>query len=213
MAEIRPAIIPKGLPERSLKGLETNQKIESSRVVDVCLRAVAANAVSFEGMVLESTEISSCKLRKASLSDVVFQDCLLFGSDFDGSGWLRVEVNKGMHSGMVVTDCNFQDVKFASAKLNLVNFRSSKLKRVLFQDCDMTEVDFQGANLSDVKFENCDLSRAEFSGATFSKVDLRGSEISTVKGVSSMRGVRIGTSQLISIAGALAAEMGLAVDD
>lgn len=158
-------------------------------------------------------EWSSCRLKKASLGDVVLRDCLWLGTNFDGSGWLRVEVAGGIHSGMVLTDCSLEDVVFEKAKLNLVNFRASKLKRVIFRSCDLTGADFQGAILDNVQFQDCDLREAEFSNCKLKRVDLRTSDISAINGVGSLRGATITTAQLVSIAGALARESGLVIED
>jgi uncharacterized protein YjbI with pentapeptide repeats len=210
---VRDPVISRELSDKSVDSFAQNDQLGSLRVVSSVIQRAEARAVSFDSTLFEQTEISSSKLRKASITDVVFRDCLLFGSDFDGSGWLRVRIEKGMHSGLVATDCLMRDVVFESAKLNLVNFRASTLKKVVFSGCDLAEADFQGATLTDVRFENCDLSRVEFSGSKLDNVDLRSSEISTIKGISSLGGATIGTVQLIGMARSLAAELGIEVKD
>jgi uncharacterized protein YjbI with pentapeptide repeats len=210
---IREPVISRELSEKSVDSFAQNDQLGSLRVANGIIQRAEARAVSFDCTIFERTEISSSKLRKASITDVIFRDCLLFGTDFDGSGWLRVRIEKGMHSGLVATDCLIRDVVFESAKLHLVNFRASTLKKVVFSSCDLADADFQGANLTDVKFEHCDLSRVEFSGTKFNNVDLRSSEISAIKGISSLRGATIGTAQLIGMAASLAAELGIYVKD
>jgi len=210
---VREPIISKELVDLGVDVLDSGDTLASLRVVGSEWQRVDAKAISIDGTVFEASEISSSKLKKASVSDVIFRDCLLFGTDFDGSGFLRVVFERGMLSGLAVTDCSLQDVIFEGGKLNLVNFRASKLKRVVFRHCDLTEADFQGASLTDVKLENCNLNNTEFSNTKMSKVDMRGSEISTIRGASSLRGVTISSPQLVSIARVLAEEVGLIIAD
>ena len=213
ISKVRVPIIPADLRVRTLRKLSNNEHLESLRVKDCVLGSNDARAMAIDGVVFENDEISSCKLRKSSLADVVFTNCLLFGTDFDGSGWLRVELTGGTFSGLALSACSLQDVKFSRAKLNLANFRMSTLKRVSFVDCELSEADFQGADLTDIEFKNCDLDQAEFSGSKMNRVDMRSSNISSLKGVSSLNGVTITTAQMIGIAHLMASELGLLVRD
>lgn len=213
LAPVRPPLLPEELPESTLTTLQSSDHLENVRVVGSVLSGIDAKAISLETVVFEQVEISSSKLKKSSLSDVVFVDGLLFGDDFDGSGWLRVEFRKGMYSGLAATDCSLQDVCFDSAKLNIANFRASTLKRVMFRGCDLLEADFQGVSMTDVTFERCNLSGAEFSNSKMVRVDMRSSDVATIKGASSLRGATISTAQLLSVSGSLAADLGLSIED
>ena len=210
---IRPPILPEHPDARDLTMFVPSEHLESIMVVDCKMAGVVARALSIDGVVFENGEISSSKLRKSTLADVEFQNCLLFGTDFDGSGWLRVTFTGGMSSGLVVTDSTVQDVRFTSTKLNLANFRMSRLKRVIFSNCDLSDADFQGTVMRNVIFKNCDLTGAEFSGSISEGVDLRSSNISMIKGVSSLKGATISIDQMVGIAHIMAAELGLDVQD
>jgi uncharacterized protein YjbI with pentapeptide repeats len=166
---------------------------------------------TIDSAVFENVEVSSSALKKMSVTDCVFNNCLLFGNDLDGSWLRRVRFKSGMYSGMVLSDSTLTDILFTGVKLNLSNFRSARFQRVEFKSCDLSEADFQGATFTAVSFKNCDLSRADFSNCKMKDVDLRSSKIASVRGLSGLRGAKIDTAQLISVAQGLAAEIGIVV--
>lgn len=210
-AAVQAPIIPDELVDATVSGLSDGQTLGSIRVNERVVSGLVTKSVSIESSIIQGTEISTCRFKQASLSDVIFDNCLLFGSNFDGSGFHRVSIKKGMLSGIVISDAVLKDVMFEDAKIDLANFRVSKLRRVHFKGCDLTEADFRGAELSLVIFEDCDLSRVEFANCTMDKVDLRSSDISTISGTAGLKGATIDMSQLISISQVMAAEIGLKV--
>ena len=210
---IQPPVMSAELRESTLSTLTDKQHLESTQIKESSMTGLEAMMVSIKGCTFENTEISASRLKKASISNTVFTNCLLFGSDFDSSGLTRVAIKKGMYSGIVLSAAVIEDVTFTEAKLNLANFRVAKLERVEFVDCDLSEADFQGADLKSVLFKNCDLSKADFNSCTMGKVDLRGSNIASVNGVAGLKGAKIDTAQLITISHIMASELGLEVDD
>jgi len=96
---VREPILPTELAEKAIVGFQNGDSLEAVRVVGASLTGVEARAITVESSEFEGVELSSCLFKKATMTDVVLQDCLFFGSNFDGSGWLRVEFRKGMHFG------------------------------------------------------------------------------------------------------------------
>jgi uncharacterized protein YjbI with pentapeptide repeats len=168
---------------------------------------------TIDSSVFENIELSGATLKKVSVTDCVFNNCLLFGNDLDGSWLRRIRFKSGMYSGIVLSDSTLTDILFTGVKLNLSNFRTSRFQRVEFDNCDLSEADFQGASFTAVSFKNCDLSGADFSHCKMTDVDMRNSKIASVKGLAGLRGATIDTAQLMSVAHGLAAEMGIKVDD
>jgi uncharacterized protein YjbI with pentapeptide repeats len=204
-------LIPPVLTEMTLDTLKTAANISEARVVGSRLTGVAANSIGFERMVLEDTEISSSRLKKSSFEDVLLSRCLVFGTDFDSSGWRRVRFDQGIASGMALSGSTVRDVCFDRAKLNLANFRDARLIDVSFVDCDLTEADFQSAGMKKVRFLNCVMEGVDFSGCKMSEVDLTSSDIGTIRGVMSLRGAKMDAAQLISLSPAFAVEIGIEV--
>jgi hypothetical protein len=62
-------------------------------------------------------------------------------------------------------------------------------------------------------FRNCDLSRAELSKATLTGGRLHGSRLDDLRGGDGLRGVRIGSEQVIPVAHTVFSAFGIVVED
>jgi uncharacterized protein YjbI with pentapeptide repeats len=206
-------IITTDLVSLALTNIQDRDQLSGVRITQDVLAGVEAKAVTLEMVVMTSTEISSSRFKNLSISDVIFDNCRLFGTNMDGADLHRVTVKEGMHSGLALSDSVIEDTTFSRARLNLVNFRVSRLTRVQFIDCDLTEADFQSAVLSNVSFINCNLSRAEFAGSKMAGVDMRSSDIVTIRGMAGLKNATISLTQLVGISQAMAAELGIKVED
>jgi uncharacterized protein YjbI with pentapeptide repeats len=195
-------------PAHLSDGLEINDAVLAQRDFS----GSVVSALNIETSRLEGLHFESSKFKRFSLRDVVAKDCVLFGTDFDEAGWLCVAFEKCVMTGSALTAAELEDVTFTDCKLNLLNLRFSKLKRVKFVNCVMTEADFYECTLKNVSFEGCDLTAATFDGAKLTNVDLRGSNLANLRGVSSLKGATIDTTQLVGLAPLMAAEIGLEVE-
>jgi len=102
-------------------------------------------------------------------------------------------------------------VHFDQVKLDAVNFRGAALIDVVFTDCLLREVDFGGAKLTRVRFPGCTFEEADFSRAKLADVDLRGARLHFKAGLDALRGATIDGGQLVELAPALAAHLGLKI--
>jgi uncharacterized protein YjbI with pentapeptide repeats len=75
----------------------------------------------------------------------------------------------------------------------------------------MVQADFAAATLTDVTFDGCDLRAAELSQVSCTRVDLRGARIEDVRGANALAGATVSPEQLVPLAPALAAAIGLTV--
>src|ERR1700744_6172845 len=131
-------------------------------------------------------------LRKSRLSDVWLRDVRLLSADLAGSSWLDATIIGCSGAGIQAFDAAFQRVGFSACKLDSWNFGGAKLKRVTFGGCVLT--------------------RADFSRATLDKADLRGAELDITAGYESLRGAIMTTGQLISLAPAVAPQIGITIN-
>ncbi|HEY0717536.1 MAG TPA: pentapeptide repeat-containing protein [Streptosporangiaceae bacterium] len=186
------------------------------------------DGVLFSGMTLEGSEadlarfvecafsdvtLDGVALRKARLSDVWLRDVRMLSADLAGSSWLDSTFLACSGAGIQAYDGSFQRVIFADCKLDSWNFRGTTLTDVTFENCLLRDADFGGATLKRVKFPGCTLTRADFSRVTLNRTDLRGAELDFTAGYESLRGAIMTTAQLISIAPALARQIGIDVKD
>ncbi|MEU8967624.1 pentapeptide repeat-containing protein, partial [Streptomyces sp. NPDC048491] len=76
-----------------------------------------------------------------------------------------------------------------------------------------SEPDFGGASLVRVEFHGCELRGADFTGARLKDVDLRGATLLDIaRGVERLAGAVISPSQLLDLAPAFAAQVGVRVE-
>lgn len=133
------------------------------------------------------------RLAEATLRDVELVEARLGGTQLHGSVLERVVVRGG--------------------KLDFLNFREARLRDVVFESCVLVEPDFSGARLERVEFVDCALRGADFGNATLKDVDLRGAvPLEVARGLDRLSGAVISTGQLLDLAPALAAELGIRVE-
>ena len=180
-----------------------------------------AGGARFMESALTGVTFDGGRLRRARLSDVWLSETRLVGSDVAEASWTDVWFNGCVLAGVQAFSGVLRRVTFRGCKLDSVNFRECKLTDVLFEDCVLRDADFGGAKLTRVRFPGCQLSGADFTKVTCEDVDLRGAvlgdpgaETAGIRaGYDSLRGVRIDTLQLMTLAPLLAHHLGITVEE
>src|SRR5262249_53881164 len=131
--------------------------------------------------------------------------------DLSASHWRDTEILRGVASGVQWHDADVRRVHFDQGKLDAVNFRGAALTDVVFTDCLLREADFGGAQLTPARFPGCTFQDADFSRAKLAEVDLRGAKLHFKAGLDALRGATIDGGQLVDLAPALAAHVGLKI--
>ncbi len=160
------------------------------------------------------------RLRRARVSDVWFGETRFVALDVAESSWTDVWLSGCVLAGVQAFAGVLRRVTFRGCKLDSVNFRECSLTDVLFEDCVLRDADFGGATLTRVRFGGCTLSDADFTKVTCTDVDLRGATLGSGSGragiragYDSLRGTRIDTVQLMTLAPLLAHHLGITVED
>lgn len=191
--------------------LTTEAKVEKAIIANVDLTGLSAKNMSFDEACLEKVTLIETMIEKLTLTDVLVKSCELSAAHCSESSFIRTRFVAGRMEGIDISRCTIKDVVFTDCKLDLANVRFSKLTRVQFINCTMSEIDFQGSELNEVTFQNCHLEKAEFAGCKVKAVDFRSSVLLAIRGWQSLKGALIDSTQLISIAQQLAAELGLMI--
>lgn len=187
------------------------------------LSEATAGGARFIEVAFTDVTFDGGRLRRARLSDAWFGRVRMVGTDLAESSmtdtWLHDCVLAGVQSFSLIG----RRMTFAGCKLDSVNFRGAELTDVTFADCVLREPDFGGAKLTRVAFGGCQLVGAEFNGAACRDVDLVGATLggsdssgADAPGIRSgydcLRGCRIDSAQLMTLAPLLARHLGLTVD-
>ena len=172
---------------------------------------VFASHARFSQCVLTDVTLAGGEWGKTTFADVRLEDSRLLGPDLSGSHWRDTEILRGIASGVQWYDADVRRVLFEQVKLDAVNFRGAALVDVVFSECLLREADFGGAKLTRVRFPGCTFEDADFSRAKLKDVDLRGARLHFKAGLDALRGATIDGGQLVELAPALAAHVGLRI--
>ncbi|MDX3853781.1 pentapeptide repeat-containing protein [Streptomyces sp. AK02-01A] len=163
--------------------------------------------------------LRECVLDETALGRARFIDCLLsgvrgVGTELAGASLRDVEVVDARLGGTQAHGAVLERVLFRGGKIDYLNLRKARLKDVVFEGCVLSEADFGGAELERVEFRGCVLRRADFSSVRMKDVDLRTvAELDIARGLDRLAGAVISSAQLLQLAPAFAAQIGVRVED
>ena len=140
-----------------------------------------------------STRVSPPSAADPDFSEVAFLDCRFVGASLTG----------GALSAVLLRDCLAQ-----LAKLSHLGRPHALLER-----CDLSGALLMESELCDVRFADCDLTGLELFNVDLTGSDLRDNELGGLKGVGCLRGATIDPLQLLTLGPALAAHVGLVVEE
>jgi uncharacterized protein YjbI with pentapeptide repeats len=186
------------------------------------------DAVRFEG-----TDFTGAHVEGQS-----FLECTLLGGTLDeahleGSRWSECEWERVQGVGLSLAEASlvettlvgcrlaavsawgstWRDVTVHGGKIDFLNLRGARLKDVAFVDCVVGELDLQEATVAGLSFEGCTLSQPTFGRGSYAALDLSGATVRSPVGLAALRGATLSRSQVIDLADALAAELGITVAD
>ncbi|MEV6649051.1 pentapeptide repeat-containing protein [Streptomyces sp. NPDC051219] len=159
-----------------------------------------------------------CALDETRLGKARFLDCVLdgvrgVGTDLAQASFRDVEVLDARLGGVQLHGSVLERVLVRGGKIDYLNLRTARLKDVVFEGCVLAEADFGEAQLERVEFRDTVLKRADFSGVRMTDVDLRGAaELDIARGIDRLSGAVISPAQLLDLAPAFAAQVGVRVE-
>lgn len=168
------------------------RRLGSSVVSDLVAGVWQAKAVSIVDSVLQRVDV-------VSLSAVE-------------SGWWNVVVEQSRLGSVELHGSTLRNVHFVRCKLGYLNLRDTTLTDVAFTDCIIEDLDLMRATATRLAFSGTRISRLELSRSRLEDVDLRGARLADIGTLEGLRGATITLDQLLDIAPALAASLGIRVD-
>lgn len=172
----------------------------------------AANARFLE-CTLQRCDLSEVRAPRARFSDTGMYAVHGAGVDLSDSSWQDCFVTGARLGAVQLYGADLSRVRFEGCKIEFLNLRGAVLRDVSFIDCQLTEPDLAEATLTSVTFDGSRLLSPEFSQAKLDGVDLSSAELVAPRGLSSLKGATISRLQLIDLAPAFAAELGITVAD
>lgn len=176
------------------------------------LTGAAAPGVRLLDCVLRACVLDEADLGRARLLDTVLQAPRGVGAVLADAVLRDVELLDARLGGVRLSGAELNRVLVRGGKIDYLNLRQARLIDVTFRECVLVEPDFAGARLERVAFEDCELRGADFTQATLRDVDLRAAmPLEVTRGIDRLAGAAVTPSQLLDLAPALAAHLGLRV--
>jgi uncharacterized protein YjbI with pentapeptide repeats len=169
--------------------------------------------LALRGCRLAGVTLTGSRLVRGELVDCLIVDSDLSGAFLDDCRLRRVEFRGCRMSGLQAQGTAFVDVALVDCKVDGANFRMTSWERAELVDCQLVESDFYAARLPGSRVHGCDLSRAELTKCDLSGSRLQRSTLDGIRGGESLRGVTIGSAQMIPAAVAVFQAMKIVVSD
>jgi len=161
----------------------------------------------------DEVQLTGSRLVRCRLTDCMVTACDFSGAVLEDSSFRRVEFHGCRLSGVQAQHSSFEDVAFFDCKMDGANFKMTEWEVAELQNCDLVDADFYGASLPGCRLEGCDLSGVQLAKADLTGVSLRGSVLERIEGAESLRGVTIGSDQVIPTALVVFGALNIVVDD
>ena len=203
--------IPHHLAAHDGSALEPERDYDAVAFADQDFGGQDAVRIRFTGCTFTACGLDGTDLTRSSLRDVVAERLRAVGVELVGTGWLDVLVADSLLAAPQLYEASIERVRFSGCKLDAANFRDASLLDVRFEGCTLREPDFGRASLRRVGFPGSRLVGADFTQASLDQVDLRGCELGIERGFGDLGGAIIDPGQLVALAPALAAHLGLDV--
>jgi uncharacterized protein YjbI with pentapeptide repeats len=186
------------------------------------------DAVRFEGTDFTAARAGGFGFLECSLVDVCVDDAHLESSRWSECEWDRVHgVGISLHGASLVEttldgcrlgavsawSSTWRDVTVQGGKIDFLNLRGARLKDVTFLDCVVVELDLQEATVDGLTFEGCTLVEPSFGRGSYKRLDLSGATLRAPHGLAGLKGATLSRPQVIDLADALAAELGIVIAD
>ena len=185
----------------------------SDAVIVGDLSARDVSAVDWTGCRFEGVGLVGAHLHLSRLVDCVLSACDLSGLVFEEGSCTRVEFRDCRLSGIEAAGGRFRDVAFLDCRLDDANFRMARFERGEFDGCSLVDADFSSAVLPGSRFAGCDLAGARLSKSTLAGSRFERTGMERITGADALRGITIGSEQVLPVALALFAELSVDIDD
>ncbi|WP_434591414.1 pentapeptide repeat-containing protein [Streptomyces sp. A5-4] len=192
--------------------LESEGDYDGIEFRDLDLVGQEGRGARFMDCGLYGVALDETRLSRARIMDSVLDGVRGVGTDLAEASLRDVELIDARLGGVQLHASVLERVLVRGGKIDYLNLRTARLKDVVFESCVLVEPDFGGARLERVEFRDCVIRRADFSAATLLDVDLRTvAELDIARGLDRLTGSVISPSQLLDLAPAFAAQMGVKV--
>ena len=186
---------------------------EGLRLEGIRFGEIDADKVQLKKFVLTEVDLRSAKLDGLDLEDGWLKGCNFANLRSQRCTFDRVVIEASRLTGATLVEPRLMDVLFRDSPIDLSSFRFGRLTRVRFEGCRLIEADFQGVVAKRCTFIDCDLTGAQLSQGNFNGSAFRGCTLAGVNGLEALKGAQMAWEDVMELATALAASLGIEVRD
>jgi uncharacterized protein YjbI with pentapeptide repeats len=208
-----PPRLPPLLERARLAGLAHDQVIGEAELAGDALPDQHARGVSFDTVLLTAVDLSGSALEHLRVADAELRDCNLANVRARQARIANAVFGGCRMTGVDLGEAVVRDVTLRGCRIDLASFSAARMERVSFEECVLEQTDFLEARLDGVRFHACALAGADLRGARLDRCELRGNQMDGVQGVASLRGAAMEWGDIVGMAGAFAAALGVEVLD
>ena len=208
-----PPELPRQLDRSEIAALDHDARVADVELAGGSLVDQHANGVAFQTVKLAHVDLSGSRLEHLRVTDGQLDECNLANVHGRSASVKRVAIDGSRLTGIDFAEGALVDITLRGCRIDLASFAFARLERVTFEDCLLAQTDFLEARLDAVRFHSCDLTRADFRGARLRHCEFRRCDLTELQGVESLRGAAMEWPDILGMAGALAATLGIEVLD
>ncbi|SDN46390.1 hypothetical protein SAMN05216355_10498 [Actinomyces ruminicola] len=179
------------------------------------------SGVDISGVDLRVLELVECVLEDVRADRAHLEECRCAESRVDRltaselhaqrSVWREVSWEASRVGAFECHDAQWRSVLLEDCRIGFLGLGRANLLDVRLRGCTVDTLDLTAATLTRVAFEDCRVGELRVRESRLMDVDLRGLALSQVDDAAGLRGAWVGADQLVELAPALAAHMGLRV--
>lgn len=212
MAGLTAPRVPDELTPLTVESIDDEDELEEVELRGD-LSGAQARSIAIERSRLVGVRLTGADLPRLRLVDCVLEGCDLSGAFLEKGGWNRVALVDCRLSGTVLTSSSLRHVRWSRCRADDVVLRFTTSEQILFEECAMGGADLASASVTGGRILGSDLTSADVSQAKLPGLRLQGSTLDGVRGASALRGVVIASAQVVPVALAVFAGLGIEIDD
>ena len=134
---------------------------------------------SFDGAILNSTNLSKCHILQCDFSNAKMQGVDLSESECIYTNFSNADMSSANLENFCAGDIELEEGQsWNNVDLSKANLRGAILGNIPIRNANLTGAIFQGANLSGADFSNADLNETDFTDADLTGADFTGAKFS-----------------------------------
>lgn len=139
----------------------------------------------------------------------------LLNADLTNTHWDSGAIERCAFRGCTFVGANLTAITVKNVIFENCRFDYATLSQVrttgptLFLGCSLTDTTFTQTNLTAAAFDSCKLAATHFDECDLKGTDLQGNDLTSITGISSLRGARLSTSQLAGLTEAVVRDLQL----